>query len=117
METESDPNETGALHLVNKRWPYWILLIVSTFITFFLGAGKTVLIVDDNASIRKMLAAAFLSDGFKTCADAENGKQIAPWRSAKPLSAVRFRPAPPSSYGRNPTYPLWRFFASSSLRA
>jgi CheY-like chemotaxis protein len=39
------------------------------------GAGKTALIVDDNAVIRKMLAAAFLSDGFKACAQAENGKE------------------------------------------
>jgi two-component system chemotaxis response regulator CheY len=39
------------------------------------GAGKTVLVVDDNAAIRKMLAAAFLSDGFKTCGEAENGKE------------------------------------------
>ena len=38
-------------------------------------AGKTALIVDDNAAIRKMLAAAFQSDGFKTCAQAENGKE------------------------------------------
>jgi two-component system, chemotaxis family, chemotaxis protein CheY len=39
------------------------------------GAGKTVLVVDDNPAIRKMLAAAFLSDGFKTCAEAKNGKE------------------------------------------
>jgi len=39
------------------------------------GAGKTVLVVDDNRAIRKMLAAAFLSDGFKTCVEAENGKE------------------------------------------
>jgi two-component system, chemotaxis family, chemotaxis protein CheY len=39
------------------------------------GVGKTVLVVDDNASIRKMLAAAFLSDGFETCGEAENGKE------------------------------------------
>jgi two-component system chemotaxis response regulator CheY len=39
------------------------------------GAGKTVLVVDDNPAIRKMLAVAFLSDGFKTCAEAENGKE------------------------------------------
>ena len=31
------------------------------------------MIVDDNAPIRKMLATAFLSDGFKTCGEAENG--------------------------------------------
>ena len=37
------------------------------------GIGKTVLVVDDNAPIRKLLAAAFLSDGFKTCGEAENG--------------------------------------------
>jgi len=39
------------------------------------GAGKTVLVVDDSAVIRKLLAAAFLSDGFKTCGEAENGKE------------------------------------------
>lgn len=39
------------------------------------GAGKTVLMVDDNAAIRKMLASAFLSDGFKTCGEAKNGKE------------------------------------------
>jgi two-component system, chemotaxis family, chemotaxis protein CheY len=39
------------------------------------GAGKTVLVVDDNTAIRKMLASAFLSDGFKTCGEAGNGKE------------------------------------------
>lgn len=39
------------------------------------GVGKTVLVVDDNAAIRKMLAKAFLSDGFKTCAEAANGQE------------------------------------------
>jgi CheY-like chemotaxis protein len=39
------------------------------------GVGKTILIVDDNAVIRKKLAEAFLSDGFKKCAEAENGKE------------------------------------------
>jgi CheY-like chemotaxis protein len=39
------------------------------------GFGKTILVVDDNAAIRKKLAAAFLSDGFMTCAQAENGKE------------------------------------------
>lgn len=37
------------------------------------GHGKTVLVVDDSAPIRKLLATAFLSDGFKTCGEAENG--------------------------------------------
>ena len=37
------------------------------------GFGKTVLVVDDSAPIRKLLATAFLSDGFKTCGEAENG--------------------------------------------
>jgi two-component system chemotaxis response regulator CheY len=40
-----------------------------------LGIGKTVLVVDDSAVIRKMLASAFLSDGFKTCIEAENGQE------------------------------------------
>jgi len=39
------------------------------------SVGKTVLVVDDNAAIRKMIAAAFLSDGFKTCVEAENGSE------------------------------------------
>jgi two-component system chemotaxis response regulator CheY len=39
------------------------------------GVGKTVLVVDDNDSIRRMLAAAFLSDGFGTCVEAENGEE------------------------------------------
>ena len=39
------------------------------------GLGKTVLVVDDHAQIRKMLASAFLSDGFKTCGEAANGKE------------------------------------------
>jgi CheY-like chemotaxis protein len=39
------------------------------------GVGKTVLIVDDNAAIRRAIAAEFLSDGFKTCAEAANGKE------------------------------------------
>ena len=39
------------------------------------GICKTVLVVDDNAAIRKMLATAFLSDGFETCIEAENGKE------------------------------------------
>ena len=39
------------------------------------GTGKTVLVVDDNASIRKTLATAFLSDGFETCEEAANGKE------------------------------------------
>ena len=39
------------------------------------GMGKTVLVVDDNPTIRKKLAAAFLSDGFKTCAEANDGRE------------------------------------------
>ena len=39
------------------------------------SVGKTVLVVDDNAAIRKMIAAAFLSDGFKTCVEADNGRE------------------------------------------
>ena len=39
------------------------------------GIGKTVLVVDDNVAVRKMIAGAFLSDGFKTCGEAENGKE------------------------------------------
>jgi PleD family two-component response regulator len=39
------------------------------------SVGKTVLVGDDNAAIRKMIAAAFLSDGFKTCVEAENGSE------------------------------------------
>lgn len=37
--------------------------------------GKTVLVVDDNRRIRDMFATAFLSNGFRTCVEAENGKE------------------------------------------
>ena len=36
-------------------------------------AGKTALIVDDSAAIRAATRDIFLSDGFKVCAEAENG--------------------------------------------
>jgi outer membrane protein OmpA-like peptidoglycan-associated protein len=39
------------------------------------GAGKTVLVVDDSALMRKAIESAFLSDGFKTCVEAKNGKE------------------------------------------
>lgn len=39
------------------------------------GFGKTVLVVDDSPAIRKKLAAAFLSDGFKTCVEAKDGRE------------------------------------------
>jgi CheY-like chemotaxis protein len=39
------------------------------------GVGKVAMVVDDNPAIRKKLAAAFLSNGFKTCAEAQNGKE------------------------------------------
>jgi CheY-like chemotaxis protein len=39
------------------------------------GIGKTVLVVDDSPAIRKRLAAGFLSDGFKTCAEAKDGRE------------------------------------------
>jgi CheY-like chemotaxis protein len=39
------------------------------------GVGKTVMVVDDNATIRTIIAQAFLSDGFKTCGEADNGKE------------------------------------------
>jgi DNA-binding NarL/FixJ family response regulator len=39
------------------------------------GSGKTALVADDTAFVRKMVVAAFLSDGFKACGEAENGKQ------------------------------------------
>jgi DNA-binding NarL/FixJ family response regulator len=39
------------------------------------GVGKIVLVVDENPAIRKKLTAAFLSNGFKICAEAENGKK------------------------------------------
>jgi CheY-like chemotaxis protein len=39
------------------------------------GAGKTALVADDNAVIREMLVAAFLSDGFDRCGEAANGKE------------------------------------------
>jgi two-component system chemotaxis response regulator CheY len=39
------------------------------------GSGNTALVVDDNIFIRRILAAAFLSSGFETCGEAENGQE------------------------------------------
>jgi len=39
------------------------------------GAGKAALIVDDSPRIRKMIAEAFLADGFEMCAEAGNGRE------------------------------------------
>ena len=39
------------------------------------GVGRTALIVECNAAIRKMIASVFLSDGFQACGEAENGKE------------------------------------------
>jgi CheY-like chemotaxis protein len=39
------------------------------------GVGKTVLVVDDSEFLRKSIEHAFLSDGFKTCVEAENGQE------------------------------------------
>jgi CheY-like chemotaxis protein len=39
------------------------------------GEGKTVLVADDSEVLRKTIERAFLSDGFKTCVEAENGQE------------------------------------------
>jgi CheY-like chemotaxis protein len=39
------------------------------------GEGKTVLVVDDSEVLRKAIEKAFLSEGFKSCVEAENGKE------------------------------------------
>jgi len=39
------------------------------------GVGKTVLVVDDSEYLRRAIEQAFLSDGFKTCVEAENGRE------------------------------------------
>lgn len=49
------------------------------------GLGKKALVVDDNASIRKQVIAAFLSNGFESCTEAEDGKEaIAAAKRIKP---------------------------------
>ena len=39
------------------------------------GEGKAVVIVDDNAVVRKTIGHAFLEDGFRFCGEAENGAE------------------------------------------
>ena len=39
------------------------------------GSGKTVLLIDDNPAMRKILMHVFLSNGFKTCVQADTGKE------------------------------------------
>jgi CheY-like chemotaxis protein len=50
------------------------------------GPGKTALVVDDNPRMRDIFAAAFLSDGFEICAEAENGKEGI--EAAEPIKPV-----------------------------
>jgi CheY-like chemotaxis protein len=38
------------------------------------GAGRTILVVDDNREIRRSISHAFLSDGFRICGEADNGR-------------------------------------------
>jgi DNA-binding NarL/FixJ family response regulator len=38
------------------------------------GGGRTILIVDDNPEIRRAVSQAFLSDGFRICGEADNGR-------------------------------------------
>lgn len=38
------------------------------------GAGRTILVVDDNPEIRRAVSHAFLSDGFRICGEADNGR-------------------------------------------
>ena len=48
-------------------------------------SGRTVLVVEDNPAVRKMIATAFISDCFKTCVEADNGKEgIAAAKRIKP---------------------------------
>ncbi|HTP67448.1 MAG TPA: response regulator [Dongiaceae bacterium] len=39
------------------------------------GEGKAVVIVDDNAILRRAVGNAFLENGFSACNEAENGKE------------------------------------------
>src|SRR5580704_146542 len=39
------------------------------------GEGKTVLVLDDSEVLRKAIEKAFLSEGFKSCVEAENGQE------------------------------------------
>jgi CheY-like chemotaxis protein len=39
------------------------------------GTGKVALVVEDNLRIRRAIASVFLSDGFETCFEAENGRE------------------------------------------
>jgi hypothetical protein len=55
------------------------------------GVGKIVL-VGDSAALRKMLATAFLSDGFKTCI--EGTKRRRADRRSEAKQARRNRPRP-----------------------
>jgi DNA-binding NarL/FixJ family response regulator len=38
-------------------------------------AGKSVLIVDDNPAVRRIVSQAFRSDGFAVCGEADDGQQ------------------------------------------
>jgi two-component system, chemotaxis family, chemotaxis protein CheY len=53
------------------------------------GAGKSVVVVDDNAVLRKTVGRAFLDDGFRFYGEAENGAEgIEVVKQLKPDLAV-----------------------------
>jgi DNA-binding NarL/FixJ family response regulator len=53
------------------------------------GGGKAVVIVDDNALVRKIVGNAFLKNGFSACSEAQNGKEgIEVVKKVKPDLAI-----------------------------
>src|SRR6516165_10609876 len=53
------------------------------------GVGKAVVIVDDNAFLRRIVGNAFLENGFSACDEAENGKEgIEVVKKVKPDLAI-----------------------------
>jgi DNA-binding NarL/FixJ family response regulator len=53
------------------------------------GGGKAVVIIDDNASVRRIVGNAFLENGFSACGEAGNGREgIEVVKKVKPDLAI-----------------------------
>jgi two-component system, chemotaxis family, chemotaxis protein CheY len=72
-------------------------------------------VADDNAEIRKMLASVFLSDGFKTCGEAENGKEAVELAKQIKPDVIILDLSMPVMNGITAAYELRRVFPATPI--
>lgn len=79
------------------------------------GGGKTVLIVEDNAAIRSLIAAAFWADGFKNCVEASNGKEGIAAARLTPPDAITLDLTMPIMNGLDAAVELRKLFPKTPI--